>query len=78
MRYSFHGKKRNTGETVDGFIEAANSTEAIDRLADQGIIGVYTVRPDPLPLRNALASGGAASTELAARLKSSSFNLSIN
>jgi hypothetical protein len=34
---------------VDGFVEAPNSTAAIDRLADRGIIGVYSVRPAPKP-----------------------------
>src|ERR1700722_18206784 len=38
---------RFTGQMVDGFIEATTSMEAIDLLADQGIIGVYTVRPAP-------------------------------
>ena len=49
MRYAYHGKVRQSGLRVDGHIEAANSVEAIDLLADKGIIGVYTVRPDPLP-----------------------------
>jgi hypothetical protein len=49
VRYSFHGKVRATGQTVDGFVEAPNSTAAIDRLADRGIIGVYSVRPAPKP-----------------------------
>ena len=49
MRYSFHGKVRATGAVVDGHIEARSSSEAIDLLADRGIIGVYTVRPDPDP-----------------------------
>jgi hypothetical protein len=58
VRYSFHGKVRATGQQVDGFVEAANATQAIDRLADQGIIGVYTVRPDPKPPRNAVILAG--------------------
>lgn len=49
LRYAYHGKIRQTGLRVDGHIEAPNSAEAIDLLADKGIIGVYTVRPDPLP-----------------------------
>lgn len=49
MRYAYHGKVRQSGLRVDGHIEAAHSVEAIDLLADKGIIGVYTVRPDPLP-----------------------------
>lgn len=60
VRYSFHGKMRFTGQPVDGFVEAPSSTEAIDRLADQGIIGVYTVRPDPLPVQNAIMLSGPA------------------
>lgn len=48
MRYSFHGKMRATGQTVDGHIDAPTSSEAIDLLADQGIIGVYSVFADPL------------------------------
>lgn len=58
MRYSFHGKVRATGQPIDGFVEAANSEQAIDRLADQGIIGVYTVRPEPLPPTNAVMLAG--------------------
>jgi len=48
VRYSFHGKMRTTGQTVDGHIDAPSSSEAIDLLADQGIIGVYSVFADPL------------------------------
>jgi hypothetical protein len=58
VRYAFHGKVRGTGHVVDGYVEANNSAEAIDRLADQGIIGVHTVRPDPLPVRNAIQLAG--------------------
>ncbi len=58
MRYSFHGKVRATGQQVDGFVEANSSTEAIDRLADQGIIGVYTVRPEAKKPRNAVVLSG--------------------
>jgi hypothetical protein len=43
---------------VDGFVEAPNSTTAIDRLADRGIIGVYTVRPEPKPPKNAVRLDG--------------------
>jgi hypothetical protein len=60
VRYSFHGKMRFTGQPVDGFVEAPSSSDAIDRLADQGIIGVYTVRPDPLPQQNAILLSGPA------------------
>jgi hypothetical protein len=49
VRYAFHGKVRATGQQVDGFVDAPNSADAIDQLADQGIIGVQTVRPAPLP-----------------------------
>jgi hypothetical protein len=59
VRYAFHGKVRGTGQVVDGYVEANNSAEAIDRLADQGIIGVHTVRPDPLPMRNTIQLAGA-------------------
>jgi hypothetical protein len=58
VRYAFHGKVRGTGQVVDGYVEANNSAEAIDRLADQGIIGVHTVRPDPLPMRNTIQLAG--------------------
>jgi hypothetical protein len=44
MRYSFHGKKRGTLEPVDGYIEATSAVDAIDQLADEGIIGVQSVR----------------------------------
>jgi hypothetical protein len=47
MRYAFHGKMRATGQVMDGYVEAASSEEAFDRLADQGIIGVHTVRGIP-------------------------------
>ncbi len=60
MRYSFHGKVRANGQQVDGFVEAANATEAIDRLADRGIIGVYSVRPEPKPVKNAVRLSGEA------------------
>jgi hypothetical protein len=64
VRYSFHGKVRATGQQVDGFVEAANATQAIDRLADQGIIGVYTVRPDPKPPKNAVILAGQEPPEM--------------
>ena len=60
MRYSFHGKVRASGQQVDGFVEAATATEAIDRLADRGIIGVYSVRPEPKPVKNAVRLSGEA------------------
>jgi len=60
VRYSFHGKVRANGQQVDGFVEAANATEAIDRLADRGIIGVYSVRPEPKPVKNAVRLSGEA------------------
>jgi hypothetical protein len=63
VRYSFHGKVRATGQQVDGFVEAANATQAIDRLADQGIIGVYTVRPEAKLPKNAVVLSGEAEVE---------------
>jgi hypothetical protein len=63
VRYSFHGKVRATGQQVDGFVEAANATQAIDRLADQGIIGVYTVRPEAKIPKNAVILSGEAAIE---------------
>ena len=60
MRYAFHGKMRMTGQEVDGYVDAISSSDAIDRLADQGIIGVYTVRPEPLPPKNAITLTGNA------------------
>jgi hypothetical protein len=54
---------RATGQQVDGFVEANSSTEAIDRLADQGIIGVYTVRPEAKPPRNAIVLTGQHAIE---------------
>jgi hypothetical protein len=44
MRYGFHGKKRGTLEPIDGYIEANSAIDAIDQLADEGVIGVQTVR----------------------------------
>jgi len=66
VRYAYHGKVRATGELVDGFIEADNSSDAIDQLADEGIIGVQTVRPAPLPHQKLLAGadGHPPSAEL--------------
>ncbi len=58
MRYSFHGKVRATGQQVDGYVEAPSSSDAIDRLADQGIIGVYSVRPEPRAPQNAVLVTG--------------------
>jgi hypothetical protein len=58
VRYSFHGKVRATGQQVDGYVEAASSVEAIDRLADQGIIGVHTVRPEAKKPRNTVIFSG--------------------
>jgi hypothetical protein len=63
VRYSFHGKVRTNGQQVDGFVEAANATEAIDRLADRGIIGVYSVRPEARPVKNAVTLSGEAEPE---------------
>jgi hypothetical protein len=44
---------------VDGYVEANSSAEAIDRLADQGIIGVHTVRPEAKKPRNTVILGTA-------------------
>ena len=63
MRYSFHGKVRATGQLVDGYVEAETSTEAIDRLADQGIIGVYSVRAEPKQPRNSVLLAGTPEFE---------------
>ena len=63
MRYSFHGKVRATGQQVDGYVEAETSTEAIDRLADQGIIGVYSVRAEPKQPRNPVLLAGTPEFE---------------
>ncbi len=65
MRYSFHGKVRLTGQLVDGYVEAETSTEAIDRLADQGIIGVYSVRAEPKQPRNPVLLAGTPEFERA-------------
>jgi hypothetical protein len=62
VRYSFHGKKRFGGQTIDGFIEARNSSEAIDTLAEEGVIGVYSVHPDPLPEQPKLLIEGNSSS----------------
>jgi hypothetical protein len=48
---------------VDGFVEAPNSTVAIDRLADKGIIGVHTVRPEPQVPKNAVRIGPDAGND---------------
>ena len=63
VRYSFHGKVRATGQQVDGYVEAETSTEAIDRLADQGIIGVYSVRAEPKQPRNPVLLAGTPEFE---------------
>jgi hypothetical protein len=44
MRYAFHGKRRGTLESIDGYIDASTAIDAIDQLADEGIVGVYSVR----------------------------------
>jgi hypothetical protein len=68
VRYSFHGKVRTTGQQVDGFVEAENASQAIDRLADRGIIGVYSVRPEPkVPKHSVVLSGEAEPEEPVAR-----------
>ena len=36
MRYSFHGKRRGTHESIDGYIEASSAIDAIDQLAGRG------------------------------------------
>jgi hypothetical protein len=58
VRYSFHGKMRFTGQAVDGYIDAPNSMQAIDLLADEGVIGVYTVNPAPLQSKPRLSYSG--------------------
>jgi hypothetical protein len=58
VRYSFHGKMRFTGQSVDGYIDAPNSMQAIDLLADEGVIGVYTVNPAPLSTKPRLTYSG--------------------
>ena len=63
MRYSFHGKVRATGQQVDGFVEAATASQAIDRLADRGIIGVYSVRPEAKAPKNSVILSGEAESE---------------
>ncbi len=63
MRYSFHGKVRATGQQVDGFVEAPTASQAIDRLADRGIIGVYSVRPEAKLPKNAVQLSGEAEPE---------------
>jgi hypothetical protein len=63
VRYSFHGKVRATGQQVDGFVEAPTASQAIDRLADQGIIGVYSVRPEAKIPKNSVILSGEAEPE---------------
>jgi hypothetical protein len=63
VRYSFHGKVRATGQQVDGYVEAETSGEAIDRLADQGIIGVYSVRAEPKQPRQSVLLAGTPEFE---------------
>ena len=63
MRYSFHGKVRATGQQVDGFVEAETASQAIDRLADRGIIGVYSVRPEPKTPKHSVVLSGEAEPE---------------
>jgi len=65
VRYAFHGKVRATGQQIDGFVDADNSADAIDQLADQGIIGVQTVRPIHAPAKNALMLGNGDGAEQA-------------
>jgi hypothetical protein len=63
VRYSFHGKVRASGQPVDGYVEAPNASLAIDRLADRGIIGVYSVHPEPKPPKNAVRLDGEPAPE---------------
>jgi hypothetical protein len=58
MRYAFHGKRRGTHEPLDGYIDASSAIDAIDQLADEGIIGVYSVRQiTPRPKRSLILQG---------------------
>jgi len=48
---------------VDGYVEAPTASIAIDRLADRGIIGVYSVHPEPKPTKNAVRLDGEPAPE---------------
>jgi hypothetical protein len=48
---------------VDGYVEAPSARIAIDRLADRGIIGVYSVHPEPKPTKNAVRLDGEPAPE---------------
>ena len=58
MRYAFHGKQRGTLEAIDGYIDASSAIDAIDQLADEGIVGVYSVRQiTPRPKTSIILQG---------------------
>jgi hypothetical protein len=52
VRYLFVGKKKETGEPVDGHVDAAAVDGAIASLAEQGIVATK-IKPDPLQARSA-------------------------
>ena len=49
MRYLFRGLMRETGRSVEGHVEAANSDEALKALSDNAIV-TESLTPDPKPL----------------------------
>lgn len=51
VRYLFVGKKKETGEPVDGVVEAAAEAGAIASLAEQGIVATK-IKPDPKQARS--------------------------
>lgn len=51
VRYLFVGKKKETGEPVDGHVDAAAEDGAIASLAEQGIVATK-IKPDPKQARS--------------------------
>ena len=51
VRYLFVGKKKETGEPVDGHVDAAAEDGAIASLAEQGIVATK-IKPDPTQARS--------------------------
>lgn len=51
VRYLFVGKKKETGEPVDGHVDATAEASAIATLAEQGIVATR-IKPDPRQARS--------------------------
>jgi hypothetical protein len=51
VRYLFVGRKQETGEPVDGHVDAAAEDRAVAALAEQGIVATK-IKPDPTQARS--------------------------